>query len=373
MKINSISSVSYSKILNSKNAAKVTNPIRKTVANNTAPLMSVAAATAITSAAMVKQPITSIEISDKMLKSGFVVDSKGEYKKPISAEEEVKLYEEMSFFSKNYKKMYERSLEHKQIDLMKDFLKVDREKGEEIFDKHFDNTLLTFLILGYNGRLVPFIEKCKEDKNYFQMIENIAKSDVKGNIYSFAEYKMDSDSDINTELRRKYINKEYAIHEHNKINIDKISNYMETQNIEKPIKLYRGEGFEILDKVKLGSGEEYNLGEKMYAAQKSRNKEEINKIKEFVLDNEITAFQPAFMSTTISQDKSSNFGSREGFVWEITTEPNTKGVFVEGLNIGNFFPNEDEVLLQKGTTLKINGISFDYDANKWCVSATASN
>lgn len=368
MKITPIKNINYNFHKPIKhNIAKVSNPIK-----NDTPFMSVETAAAIFAASMVKPAITKKDIEDKLLQHGFEKLENDEYKKDISAEKEEELRGKMSFFVKNYKKYFDKPLQQYTIEWFRDFLNIDSNVGHKLLDKNFDNTLLTFLILGNNCRLKTFETKCEEDKNYFGLIENIAKSDMENNLYSFAAYKMDSDSAMNMELRKKAKNPDYEIQAYLKKDIDNISNYIDKQIIKNPIKLYRSEGYEILDNVQTDDGKVVNLSEMMLKAKENDDAEIVNQIREFVLDNKVTAIQDGFMSTSISKERGTDF-FKNGIAWEITTAPNTKGVFVEGLNISAMYPSEDEVLLQKGTKLLINDIQYDKDEKRWTVFATASN
>lgn len=368
MKITPVKNINYKNIKPIKqNISKVSIPIKYDT-----PFMSVETAAAIFASTMVKPAVTKQDVEDKLIQHGFEKDENNEFKKDISAEKEEELRGKMSFFVKNYKKYFDKPLQQDTIEWFRDFLNIDSNVGHKLLDKNFDNTLLTYMILGFNCRLKSFMRKCEEDKNYFALIENIANSDMESNLYSFAAYKMDSSSDINNELRKKAKNPDYEISSHLKKDIDNISTYIDTQTIKKPIKLYRSEGYEILDNVQTDDGKVVNLSEMMLEAKENENDEQINKIREFVLDNKVTAIQDGFMSTSINKERGTDF-FKNGIAWEITTAPNTKGVFVEGLNISAMYPSEDEVLLQKGTKLLINDIQYDKDEKRWTVFATASN
>lgn len=369
MKITSIKNINYNLKKPIKHCiSNVSNPIKQDT-----PFVSFATASAIASVTMVKPAVTRKDIEDKLVQHGFEKNEEGKFKKNISSKKEEELKQKMSFFVKNYKKYFEKPLQDYTIDWFKDFLNIDSNVGHKLLNKYFDNTFLTYMILGHNCRLKTFMEKCREDKNYFGLIENIANSDMENSIYSFASYKMDSSSDMNNELRKKAKNPEYEIPEHLKKDIDNFSSYIDTQVIKNPIKLYRSEGYEVLQAVKFGDGKIINLAKIMHDAnEKDKENELVNQIREFVQDNKLTAIQAGFMSTSMNQERGSDF-FKKGFIWEITTAPNTKGVFVEGLNISSRYPSEDEVLLQKGTTLTINDIKFDKKEKRWTVFATASN
>ena len=104
----------------------------------------------------------------------------------------------------------------------------------------------------------------------------------------------------------------------------------------------------------------------MENALSSKNENEINKVKEFIQNNELTTIQPSFMSTS-SIEKMSYI---DNIMWEFEAEKNAKGIYLEGLNTGNVSSRLSEVLLQKGTKIKI--IDAEIVDNKWKVRAKIS-
>lgn len=351
--------------------SKVTKPINLNPVLPAA-LMTTATASAIAAAAMIKKEVSVNDIEKKLTENGFVKDEYGEFSKTFSPEEANELSNKIGPHINEYRKIFKTPLQKETLILFKDFLNIDKEKGAKLLEKNFNKTLTTFLILGYNGRLKSFIDKCKENKNYFGLIENIANCDIESHLKSIASYKTDTLCSINFVLRKQYADNT-KIPSHMQTEINNISNCINTQPIKNPIKLYRGEGYEVLSKVKLENGKTLDLAKLMLKAKESNNPQKIKKVRELILNHEIKAFQPGFLSTSTNKRIGEKFACSNCILWEITTKPKTKGVFVEGLNITGYYSSEDEVLLQKGTTLKINDAKYDKETKNWIICAEASN
>ena len=152
--------------------------------------------------------------------------------------------------------------------------------------------------------------------------------------------------------------------------INKVSNYIDTQKIDEGTTLYRGERFYVLDNVKLSDGKTVNLAEMMKNAVESKNHDEIKKVEKYIKDSNITATQPAFMSATINNNN--DFERKDWIYWTLTTEKNTKGVYLENLNT-SFYSFQDEVLLQKDSKIQIQDAKYDSNKNIWYLRGKISN
>ena len=93
------------------------------------------------------------------------------------------------------------------------------------------------------------------------------------------------------------------------------------------------------------------------------------------MNNEIVAKQPSFMSTTMDKKVAYEYyvepQKGANVLFELTTKPNTKGVFVEQLTKRNNLSFEREVLLQRNSELKLKDVNFKNGF--WTVSAEVSN
>ena len=59
------------------------------------------------------------------------------------------------------------------------------------------------------------------------------------------------------------------------------------------------------------------------------------------------------------------------FIFDVM--PNTKGCYIENFNIIGTYCEEDEVLLQKNTHIKIKSAEYDKEKELWYLHASLSN
>ena len=115
----------------------------------------------------------------------------------------------------------------------------------------------------------------------------------------------------------------------------------------------------------------------MEAANGDQSK--INKIREFVLDNSLEAHEKGFMSTTMDKNIALDFASPKPsdvkktpkMLWILDTKPNTKGAYLDPLNLEGKCSFEKEILLQKDTDIKIKDMAFKDGI--WLVKGEVSN
>lgn len=244
--------------------------------------------------------------------------------------------------------------------------------NKEIAKENFDKMYMLFNMLYSDGSLNTINNVLKNNPDNSQVLYNFVKKppytfvfdaiqNFKGSLYSSINNKMRDD---------KYFLEDFYTQECVRKNIRDISAYIDEQVIEKPITLYRGEIVNGLFKnVKLEDGSDFNLTELM-------KKGNVNDVREFILDHEVTTKQPSFMSTSMDKNYAKLFvkekcipGERLQGLFEITTAPNTKGAFLEYASK----MNESEVLLQKDSVLKLKDINFNEKENLWEIKAEVSN
>lgn len=337
-------------------------------------LMGVAAASAVAAATMVKKADVSIpEIEQKLLKNGFTKDFQGNLSRIFTEEEENALKKNYGFFTTQYKKVYQQPLDKESLQDFKNFLDIDKNKSRQMFDNNFDKMFFTYSLLKKNNLSNDFSKLCQENKSYYTLFQNLVNNAPDKNTEKVLyKHKLDAILNINESLREKALNKDYIIDDESQKLINTISDYIETQKISNPVKLYRGEGFEVMKNVTTKDGSSVDLSEMMNDAAKLRNPQEIEKVKKFILENDISIIQPGFMSVSLDKNVGNNF-SRNGIVWELTTEPNAKGVYMEGVNIPSMHTSENEVFMQKGSKLKITDVDYNRFENVWKIKANLSN
>lgn len=255
----------------------------------------------------------------------------------------------------------------------KDFLSIGN--NSKLAKTNFEEMYILFSSMNESMKSYDkTIKFFKEKPQYAQFIQNLAINPVKtsGTFDAISKYKYKGDALINGALRGQ----SKSTPEINK-QINAISSFIDTQKIKTPARLYRGEGIERLSNVKLKNGKTVNLAEMMASARGDQNK--INKIREFVLDNSLEATEKGFMSTTMDKSialdfaspKPSDTGRVPKMVWILDTKPNTKGAYLDPLNLGGKASFEKEVLLQRDSNIKIKDINFK--DGLWYVKGEVSN
>lgn len=317
---------------------------------------------------------TSISRLDKLFEqNGFIKTDRDCFQKELSGAKCAQLTEKFGATNAaKYMKAFLKPVTKEERLDFKKFLELNDGCGLKEINKNFDEIFATFRVLVQNsfGRLNEFFESAKKYGGLTESILNIAKNPAKEcEIKSFNEYKSAKFYAINNALRGNPIFNAGKT----KMHIDNIRNYINTQTINSPLKVYRGEGFEVLEKVKLKDGSSVNLAKMMIKARESGDINKINKVKEFILDNEITATQKSFMSASTEKENAHFFSKGKNIMWELDVKPKTKAVFVEGINPSGNFSNEREFLFQNGSNLKILNAELDPQSKIWYLKGEVSN
>ena len=351
---------------NARIAAKkpVTNPVTAGITT--------AAASAIAAAVLIQPEITIKGIENNLIKNGYKKDEQGNLKKTLTEEQIKNLEDKWGYPHKNYVKLTEQPLKPADLQEFKDFVDIGKEKGKNLYKNNFNNLFTAFLIMRNNRMINQFRENCITNKDYYKYLENAVNTDVMENLGVVSDYKADCSSALNTYLRLQANDTFYKMDDTSKRDINRLSDFISTQTVPESIKLYRGEGYEVLNNVQLDSGKTINLGQMMKEAATFNDENLINEIKELVLDNEITAIQPGFMSLSLNKDTSEAF-SVNRISWELTPEKDTKGAYVDSLNIVGLFATENEVLLQKNSKITIDSIDYDNEKCIWRLKGRVSN
>lgn len=159
--------------------------------------------------------------------------------------------------------------------------------------------------------------------------------------------------------------------------IDQIQSFINTQVINEPIRVKRGEGYEVLNSVTFADGTSFPLAAEMQKALQhyfdtKGDKSQIEKLKNFINKKECVATQEHFMSATMAGPMA-GIGECKPVHWDLLVEKGSKGAFLEGINFDMGGHSETEILLQKDSKIVIQGIDFDYNDKKWKLIGTVSN
>ena len=157
--------------------------------------------------------------------------------------------------------------------------------------------------------------------------------------------------------------------------INELTNFLNGQTINKKVKLYRGDSYGGLSLLKTKNGK--SVGAEM--ERLIANGASPAKIKKFVAENlqGKSILQERFMSTTLTKDIATNWAKKDicgkgynknGCIrWDIYAPAGTKGASVE-----DFTPyklKENEVLLQRSSSLDIMNAEYDPNENIWIITA----
>ncbi|MBR1753222.1 hypothetical protein IJ732_00145 [bacterium] len=322
---------------------------------------------AISALKNIPTPLTAKEMKSQFLKHHFSRDLHGTVQKNLSSLDVFMLSGKTGHYASDIAKIAQTPFSAERQEDFQGFLALGKTK--EFVCKYFERMFLLFNVLSQNSRQYRDANKIYQDnKDYSELFRNLVTKPPKNaaTLDAFRHYKGIHCGGINGVLRGESNIKDKTINSE----IKKISKYLNKQVIKENVKLYRGEGFEVLNKVQLNNGKTIDLEKELEEAR--FDKKRLQKLNEMFLDNEVIAHQPSFMSTTISKDLCNEFG-HSGFYWELTTAPNTKAAYIEPLVINSCMDDEREVLLQKGSNIKIKGVEFDEKYLKWCVKGEVSN
>lgn len=363
MKISSVGNNSF--LFNNvalKSEKKVSNPIKRTSL-----FLSSVTASAVAAATMAT-PVTTKKIEEGLESIGY---EKGNVfvKKNFSKKEMIPFMDTFKDLTPEFLPEHTKYTKE-DINEFKKFLNADTKLGNHILKNYFPEAVNVFSVLKYNNKTQVY-----KDKNLYSAVMNLIMSSPKEDEhlsilkYKGKTYDLGVASDSQKYLRENYKDKSISPSAEVKTFIDNVASFLDKQVLPEKMELYRGERYGVFENVKIGD-KSINLGEMMQSAAQSKDYNEIEKVKEFVLNNEITVTQPAFMSTSANKDTA--LERKNGIFWIFETEPNTKGAYLEGLNT-SFYTFQDEVLLQKNSKIKLMSCDYNSDENIWCIRAKVSN
>ena len=145
--------------------------------------------------------------------------------------------------------------------------------------------------------------------------------------------------------------------------IDNITAYIETQKLDKPITVYRDDGYILLTFVKLPDGN--TLADKLQQIAKSKDINYIHRATENLSAQTYPPIvQERFMSTTFVKDL---HYQKQEIRWEFNLPLGTKGTFIESYNELKIHGNQVEYLLQRNSKIIIKNIN--YLNGQWYIKA----
>lgn len=344
----------------------------KTVTNPITAGITAAAASALAAASLIQPEVTIKGIENNLLKNGYQKDEQGNLKKSFTPEQTQELNAKWGYPHKNYIKLHEKPFTQSDLQDFKNFVEIGKDKGKNLYNKNFNNLFTVYLIMRNNNMIDTFKKNCAVNKDYYKLLENAVNTNLMDNLGVVSDYKADCSSELNTYLRLQANDAYYKMDSVAQRDINRLSDFISTQQIPESVKLYRGEGYEVLNNVELSDGRVINLGQMMKEAATYNDENMINEIKELVLDNEITAIQPGFMSASLNENVSDAFAVNR-ISWELTPEKDAKGSYVDSVNLVNLFSVENEVLLQKNSKIKIDSIDYDSEKCIWKLKGRVSN
>ena len=218
----------------------------------------------------------------------------------------------------------------------------------------------------------------------WDVVLNIAKTNppvTAAQKEAFEHYKGCGYTAINTALENAAKGKPIAPSV--KAEIAQIQSFINTQVINEPIKVIRGEGYEVLNSVTFPDGTTFPLAAEMQKAlnyyKATEDKSLIENLKKFINSKVCVATQEHFMSATLAGPMP-YIGKEKPVHWDLLVEKGSKGAFLEGINFDGGSHSETEILLQKDSKIVITGIDVEYDKkdkkhgdHKWKLIGTVSN
>ena len=151
--------------------------------------------------------------------------------------------------------------------------------------------------------------------------------------------------------------------------IERIENFLETQKIKYDVKAYRGEGkFSILSGVKPYNNITLQNKIEEFSEGIESGKYTLEQVDEFVKNYLIKKVVPQsrFLSTAIEKEARDRYAKK--ILWYLDIPKGTKGSMIECYNVER--ASEAELLLQRGSNLRIDDARYNKDKHIWELWAT---
>lgn len=340
--------------------------------------------TAFASINYVKKEFSTEDIENKLLNLDYKKDEKGNLIKQITPDYEKTLQERYGNQAENYKELFRQPVRPMDLKLFKVFMNIDKNISEKLYNNNFEKFFTTFCILKNNHNLLEVKMKGSQGMKCVEKVIENSKIN-KESLESLAIYKNDVydglGQDIQHSLAERTRDENFVTDKTVQKHIDNIASAISESVLPENLSLYRVERPKTnLRTAKIKDADIVNLSQMVVKATKSGDINEINKVKEFILDNEITVTNPRFMSSSLKSniDKTFNlFGKKSvlgtKILWKLKTEPNTKGLYIEAVNISGKDADQNEILLQKDSKMVITNVDYDEKNKMWIFDAKVSN
>ena len=295
-----------------------------------------------------------------LMNAGVIKDSWGNYIFKISQEYQDAIVDKYgpSTGSKIINKM-QTALTKTDIDKMRQFMNVADGKYAGYFANDMMELLAFYQVIS-QGSVLQHIDEITPGQ--WDAIINTTKYKVPvDTLESLVSYKATSGY-INPALTSMKNDPSYIPPADIKAQIDSITQYIDSQSTSQPMKVYRGEGYEVLDSVEINGKK---LSSLMMEAELSHDQQKIDNLIDMIEQGNYVAYQERFMSTSLL--KKHAFKNTE-IAWELDVPAGSKGVFLEGCNISGSLSNECEYLLQRGCKILIK--EMEYKNGQWYIKGS---
>lgn len=295
-----------------------------------------------------------------LMNAGVIKDSWGNYIFKISQEYQDAIVDKYgpSTGSKIINKM-QTALTKTDIDKMRQFMNVADGKYAGYFANDMMELLAFYQVIS-QGSVLQHIDEITPGQ--WDAIINTTKYKVPvDTLESLVSYKATSGY-INPALTSMKNDPSYIPPADIKAQIDSITQYIDSQSTSQPMKVYRGEGYEVLDSVEINGKK---LSSLMMEAELSYDQQKIDNLIDMIEQGNYVAYQERFMSTSLL--KKHAFKNTE-IAWELDVPAGSKGVFLEGCNISGSLSNECEYLLQRGCKILIK--EMEYKNGQWYIKGS---
>jgi hypothetical protein len=346
-----------------------TNPIKSQVSFTTASSL---LGLAMVNSAKEKKEISDEHFNNLLKRNNIKKIDNDNYVKDYNNDETNEILNSQDW-QKSSKNLLFTKISKDEITEFKNFLNLSNGKAIKFIDNNFDNLLVAFLNLKRSNLFEKHKELVNKNEGYQDIVinsaiipmstkENKALIDYKDEIYRY----------INNYLRNGSLHFLYDV----KGKSDLIKNCLDKHIVETPINVFRCESSRILEKVKKGE-DIVNLRATLIKIQdmndSKERKEAIKELQEFILDNEIKAQSPCFMSTSLNSDIKNLFGGKNRIMWELEIPKGTKGIYLEPINNNHNLSRENEFLLQKDSSIVLKFIDFDEERKEWNIKGKVLN
>lgn len=317
------------------------------------------------------QSLSTVQVQNLVAKNGFTLDSYGSYSKKLDQATKDKMFQQYGSYASTLISKIETPLNSNDLECLKLMLNVGNGKYISMWQKDMNALVQLYQNIKESG---VFTNLSQMPPAKWDAIFNIAKAQpiTAAQLDAIIDYKGCGYMSINGALTNK---KKMGVKLSNSMQsaVDDIQSYINTQVLKEPITVYRGEGPEVLESVKLANGK--TLAQAMEDAKsaylKSNPKDEtlIKNLINDVLNNNYVATQERFMSTSLLK----GHGFSGTINWELNVPKGSKGVFLEGINVHGSCQTECELLLQKDSKITITDIDYDYSSDQWKLKGSVMN